>query len=41
MNVYNAKNVFAYLYDYDDQPPKRIGIQQFPIFPTFGMSIVW
>jgi hypothetical protein len=41
MNVYNAKNVFAYLYDYDDVPPKRIGLQQFPIFPTIGVSVVW
>jgi hypothetical protein len=41
MNLYNAKNVFAYLYDYDDRPPKRIGLQQFPIFPTIGVSLAW
>ena len=41
MNAYNAKNIFAYLYDYGDVPPKRIALQQFPIFPTIGVSVVW
>ncbi|MGH7677695.1 MAG: TonB-dependent receptor plug domain-containing protein [Gemmatimonadaceae bacterium] len=41
MNAYNAKNVFAYVYAYDDQPPRRIGLQQFPIFPTLGVSLAW
>ena len=41
MNVYNARNVFAYLFDYTETPPKRLPLQQFPIFPTLGISIVW
>jgi hypothetical protein len=41
MNVYNAKNVFAYLFDYSERPAERIGLQQFPIFPTIGVSIAW
>jgi hypothetical protein len=41
MNVYNAKNYFAYFYDYGSTPPERIRIQQLPIFPTLGVSVVW
>ena len=41
MNVYNAKNVFAYLFDYSKRPPERIGLQQFPVFPTIGVSVAW
>ena len=41
MNVYNAKNVFAYLFDYSARPPKRVGLTQFPIFPTIGVSVAW
>jgi hypothetical protein len=41
MNVYNAKNYFAYFYDYGTDPPERIRIQQLPIFPTLGVSVVW
>lgn len=41
MNAYNADNVFAYIFDYVERPPKRVGLPQLPVFPTLGMSIVW
>jgi hypothetical protein len=41
MNVYNSKNVFAYLFDYTESPPKRYRLTQFPVFPTIGVSIAW
>ena len=41
MNAYNAKNVFAYLFDYGAEPPERVGLRQFPVFPTIGVSIAW
>jgi hypothetical protein len=41
MNLYNAKNVFAYIFDYSATPPKRVGLRQFPVFPTIGVSVVW
>lgn len=41
MNVYNAKNYFAYLYDYARIPPERIRLQQLPVFPTLGLSVAW
>lgn len=41
MNIYNATNVFAYIFDYSDRPPSRIGLQQFPVFPTIGVSVAW
>jgi hypothetical protein len=41
MNVYNAKNVFAYVFNYGESPPKRVGLRQFPVFPTLGVSVVW
>jgi hypothetical protein len=41
MNVYNAKNYFAYFYDYSSMPPERARIQQLPVFPTLGVSVAW
>lgn len=41
MNVYNAKNYFAYLFDYSSRPPQRVKLQQLPIFPTVGLSVAW
>jgi hypothetical protein len=41
MNVYNARNSFAYVYDYGQQPPARFGLPQIPVFPTIGVSVVW
>jgi hypothetical protein len=41
MNVYNAQNPFAYVFDFGQSPPKRVRLPQFPIFPTLGVSVVW
>ena len=41
MNLYNANNVFGYVYDYSTAPPKRITLPQLPIFPTLGLSVSW
>lgn len=41
MNVYNAHNVFGYVFDYSQAPPSRISLPQLPIFPTFGLSVSW
>ena len=41
MNVYNAKNWFAYFFDYTSFPPERLRIQQLPLFPTVGVSVAW
>jgi hypothetical protein len=41
INAYNAKNVFTYVFDYSDNPPTRAAISQFPLLPTFGVSITW
>ena len=41
MNVYNARNVFSYVFDYVERPPERVGLPQLPVFPTIGVSVVW
>ena len=41
MNAYNARNVFAYAFDYGVSPPTRLGLPQAPILPTVGLSIAW
>jgi hypothetical protein len=41
MNLYNAKNYFAYIFDYSGVPPERIRLQQLPVFPTLGVSVAW
>ena len=41
MNVYNARNPFAYAYDYGASPPARYGLPQLPVLPTIGVSVVW
>jgi len=41
INAYNARNVFTYVFDYADNPPTRTTISQFPVIPTFGVSISW
>jgi hypothetical protein len=41
VNVYNRKNVFAYIFDYDDVPPPRSGWSQLPILPTVGVEFSW
>ena len=41
VNVYNAHNVFGYVFDYTGTPPTRISLPQLPIFPTIGLSMSW
>lgn len=41
MNVYNAKNYFAYFFNYSKAPPERLRLQQLPVFPTVGLSVAW
>lgn len=41
MNLYNAHNIFGYVFDYTGAPPKRISLPQLPIFPTLGFSVSW
>jgi hypothetical protein len=41
INAYNAKNVFTYVFDYTDNPPTRSAFSQFPLIPTFGVSVSW
>lgn len=41
VNAYNARNVFTYFFDYADNPPTRTAISQFPLLPTFGVSVSW
>jgi len=39
VNVYNAKNVFLYVFDYTKSPPTRQAISQFPLLPSAGVTI--
>jgi hypothetical protein len=39
VNVYNAKNVFVYRYDYSTDRPTRRAISQFPTLPSLGMRV--
>jgi len=39
VNAYNAKNVFLYVFDYEDAPPTRETISQFPLLPSAGVTI--
>jgi hypothetical protein len=41
MNVYNARNPFAFVDDYSRQPPRRYPMRQLPVFPAIGVSIAW
>jgi hypothetical protein len=41
VNVYNAKNIFVYLYDYSTDRPTRQAISQFPILPSAGVRVVF
>jgi hypothetical protein len=41
VNVYNAKNIFVYLYDYSTDRPTRRAISQFPILPSAGVRVVF
>jgi hypothetical protein len=37
-NVYNRKNPFLYVFDFDQAPPTRTGVSQIPFLPTFGVE---
>jgi hypothetical protein len=39
VNAYNQRNVWIYRFDYEDQPPTREAISQFPILPTIGVTV--
>ena len=39
VNVYNRKNVFTYLFDYESNPPSRSAISQFPFVPSIGLAV--
>lgn len=41
INAYNARNVFTYVFDYTRNPPERSAVSQFPLLPTFGVSVTW
>jgi len=40
-NVYNAQNVFIYLYEYSTDRPTRRAISQFPILPSVGVRVAF
>jgi hypothetical protein len=39
VNAYNAKNVFIYTFDYSRNPPTRQASSQFPLLPSFGLTV--
>lgn len=41
INAYNARNVFTYVFDYTANPPTRTAFSQFPLLPTFGVTVSW
>ena len=41
VNLYNAKNVFYYSFDYQSNPPTRTAYSQIPFLPSFGVTIEW
>lgn len=41
INLYNAKNVFMYEFDYQHVPATKTSYSQLPFLPTFGVSIEW
>jgi len=41
VNVYNAKNVFVYRWDYSTDRPTRRAISQFPTLPSLGVRVVF
>jgi hypothetical protein len=41
VNLYNAKNVFMYSFDYESSPPTRTSYSQIPFLPTIGLTIEW
>ncbi len=41
VNVYDRRNVWYYLFDYDRAPPTRRGRSQLPALPSFGVEFTW
>jgi hypothetical protein len=41
LNLYNAKNVFMYSFDYQSSPPSRTAYSQIPFLPSIGVTIEW
>jgi hypothetical protein len=41
VNAYNARNVFAYIYDYATDAPTRRALSQFPILPSVGVRLAF
>ena len=41
INLYNAKNVFMYSFDYASSPPSRTAYSQIPFLPSVGVTIEW
>jgi hypothetical protein len=41
MNLYNARNVFMYDFNYESSPPTRTAYSQIPFFPSIGVTIEW
>ena len=41
LNVYNAKNVFVYRYNYSTDRPTRRAVSQFPVLPSVGVRVAF
>ena len=41
INVYNRKNVWFYIYDYSQDPPRKMAFYQLPVFPSLEVSLTW
>ncbi len=41
VNVYNRRNPFVFLFDFQESPPTRSGFSQLPLVPTFGVEVTW
>jgi hypothetical protein len=41
VNLYNAKNVFMYSFDYQSSPPTKTSYSQIPLLPSIGVTIEW
>ena len=39
INVYNRQNTFIYAFDYQNNPPTRTSISQFPLLPSVGLTV--
>ncbi|MEK6987236.1 MAG: hypothetical protein AABX97_03960, partial [Candidatus Thermoplasmatota archaeon] len=39
LNAYARTNVFVYFFDYEQSPPLRRGLSQFPLLPTIGLEV--